>query len=739
MAFLAESGDRKYFYLDRFIGGNNGIKVFVYISRDDLDGVLEDGYFAFGSALSIPISSISTGDRIDVLYCSDRDDYGSFIAEYRLVVVGKTATALEVKEVVSLEEPGGLAPRNVGFPTVSGTVDVGETLTGGIGGWSQELASQHWQWFFDGRAKAGADQLTYVVEPEDVGKKPSFGAWGYSRAGATFAESDQAEAVTDFDLLDVLDLGETCYVFDLTRPDTMFTDAGGTLPADGAGDEIQALRNLADDSIEALTQSAGQGMLVYEETDGRLSARTTSQRRMVFDRALLPTAPPFSIFIAAISEDSALAHVFTQFQTTPETGNVQFSMNGGYSAEGSVQISLGRFLTHIESITEGHSPAENGKPKSALHGLPVSVLSFISPSTDSGESYTRIDGGLVDNFTMGAVNTRETRFGSNTFLVGSGVARMYAVIILHYVPTDDEIVLIERWLKTKADAYRMLPRSEWRDTPTITAEQSVTIDVASGEILIAKDPFARNEMGSITKLMSVHLALNLAARMGVSLSETQTISANAAALLGSGINLLEGDIVSIDNLIDDMALPSSNQASRALSEFFGNLLLDEDGTPSADPDTQNSRFVQEMNREAVRLGLTNTSFGNAHGLDTAYHFTCARDYAVLAMVAANQTLIRDKFTPREVTFSVTGLNPRNITIDNDHEILLRDEVVFGKTGGTPNAGRAIVFYWTFDKRPLVTCTLQSDDDDARIADNNTIIDYVKEHFTWSEGRALFTA
>lgn len=711
--------------VDTIAGGNIRTHFYTAPTDDVLDNVLSSDYIP-----DVAKYGMRLDDFVFVRFVSDEPVICT-LASINAVTGDGTLALLGGSEGGT----SGFAPRNIGFPSVSGTVEVGETLEADIGGWSQGLSNQHWQWFFDNRPKQSADQMTYIVEYGDVGKKISFGTWGYTSSGATFGESDQTVAVPELDILDAFTGADDEYLFDFTRTDSMFTDAEGTLPADATDDEIQAVRNFIDDSIEALTQAGGAGMQVYEEADGTLSARTTGNRRMVFDRALLPTAPPFAVFIGAMAEERAeIGHIFSQFEVVDTAGNVEFAINCGYSADGTtLEIRPGRFVYHIRGNADGGSPSGNGQSESSLPGpMKPAVMSYIA-AAGTNQTRTRLNGWAVDTCTTTTVNTVETRFGANTFLLGGCDVRMYAVIITHYVPSDANIALIESWLKQKTRAHGITPRNTYRAGPTITAQQSITVDCDSGEVLFGKEPYARNEVGSMTKLMTVHLTLKHVS----DLEATTTISEEAAGVGGSGQVFLQGDVVTIRQLLDAAALPSSNQAARALAEYVGDILLDAEGTPSSDPDTREVRFVLEMNAESLRLGMLNTNWENATGLDdAAAAYSTARDMTTIMIENLNDPMFVTIFSQETKSYSVAG---REITLNNTNPVLTDDNVIAGKTGATPSAQFCFTFGWRWAGRRLATSSFGSTTDEDRAADARAIMDYVEEHFTWDNGQAVFTA
>jgi len=174
------------------------------------------------------------------------------------------------------------------------------------------------------------------------------------------------------------------------------------------------------------------------------------------------------------------------------------------------------------------------------------------------------------------------------------------------------------------------------------------------------------QIASITKVMTAHLVLRIVARevatnaaaagaaaaaaaaTGTSLlDELVLVSPEAAALQGTSADLRAGEVYTVRDLLYGMMLPSGNDAAAALAEYVGDMF--EPPPTSAAPSTTyarkardhpHTRFVHEMNREAARLGLSLTRFGNPHGLSDTRQQSCAADVCKLAAVVLRDPLFR---------------------------------------------------------------------------------------------------
>ena len=141
----------------------------------------------------------------------------------------------------------------------------------------------------------------------------------------------------------------------------------------------------------------------------------------------------------------------------------------------------------------------------------------------------------------------------------------------------------------------------------------------SGQVLFLKDADRKLAPASLTKIMTLLLAVEAIEEGKLSRTETLTASANAESYGGTEIWLEPGEEMPIEEILLAIAVASANDASVALAEHVA-------GSEEA--------FVARMNERARELGLTGTHFANSHGLDDPNHWSTARDMALLCSEAA---------------------------------------------------------------------------------------------------------
>lgn len=153
------------------------------------------------------------------------------------------------------------------------------------------------------------------------------------------------------------------------------------------------------------------------------------------------------------------------------------------------------------------------------------------------------------------------------------------------------------------------------DNLATNAKSALIMEASTGKIVFEKNIHERYAPASMTKMMSLLLIMENIEEGKLSWNEEITTSAHASSMGGSQIFLQVGEKMSVRDLIRGIAIASGNDATVALAEKIG-------GTEEG--------FVKMMNDKAKALGLKNTNFKNAVGLDEENHYSSAYDMAVIA-------------------------------------------------------------------------------------------------------------
>lgn len=226
---------------------------------------------------------------------------------------------------------------------------------------------------------------------------------------------------------------------------------------------------------------------------------------------------------------------------------------------------------------------------------------------------------------------------------------------------------------------------------TVSAESALVMEASTGRILFEKNANARMSMASTTKIMTALLAVE-----SERLEEEITVTTEMLRTEGSSIYLKEGERWTLRALVTGLMLESGNDAALAIAIAM-------DGSEQA--------FAARMNRRAGQLGLHDTHFVTASGLDDEMHYTTARDMAVLGCAAMANPEFAQIVSRSSATVEIGGETPRKRTFYNHNRLLKEMDGCIGvKTGFTKKSGRCLVSCCERDGIRLIAVTLRAPDD-----------------------------
>lgn len=221
---------------------------------------------------------------------------------------------------------------------------------------------------------------------------------------------------------------------------------------------------------------------------------------------------------------------------------------------------------------------------------------------------------------------------------------------------------MRRALLAVATAVAVLAPAAGGAPAGIQAQAYLVRASVGGDVLAARAPDERRPVASITKLMTVLVALGRS-----ELDDIVVVTPAAAGIGESTISLRSGERITVRDLAIAALVPSANDAATALAVHAGGGSV--------------ARFVALMNAKARALGLRHTSFRNPHGLDQRGHLSTARDVVALLSAALRNPFIR-KWSGRK---SATIAGGRGVA-STDDLIGRLPQLVGGKTGHTGGAG-----------------------------------------------------
>lgn len=244
------------------------------------------------------------------------------------------------------------------------------------------------------------------------------------------------------------------------------------------------------------------------------------------------------------------------------------------------------------------------------------------------------------------------------------------------------------------------------ETLFLTAKSAMVIDVSSKVVLLAKNPDSFLPPASTTKIMTALIVLE-----NYQLDDVLVVP-KITNLIGQNMGLLEGERMTVENLLYGVLVHSANDAALTLASSYSGGI---------------EEFIYSMNQKANELGLFDTHFANISGIDQVNHYSTVRDLAHLTSHAMENPLFAKIVEKKRITV---------VDIDRKHwhELETTNELigkVFGlkgvKTGWTESAGECLIAYVARNEREIITVILGSKD---RFSETERLVNWVFKNFEW---------
>lgn len=254
------------------------------------------------------------------------------------------------------------------------------------------------------------------------------------------------------------------------------------------------------------------------------------------------------------------------------------------------------------------------------------------------------------------------------------------------------------------------------DSLELHAETAILMDAATGEILYEKNAEQKMYPASITKLMTILLALEYGA-----LTDEITFSHDAIYSIEPGsahIAIQEGETLTLEQVLRAIILRSANEAANGIAEYV---------------DQSVEAFAQHMTERAKELGCKNTNFVNANGLHAENHYTTAYDMALIA----KELLTHEEYCNMmsETYYEIPPTNKQTETryLHGQHQMLNQNSIYYyeyaigGKTGYTSEALNTLVTYAKKGDTLLIAVVMKCNGAE-HYTDTAALFDYGFAHF-----------
>jgi serine-type D-Ala-D-Ala carboxypeptidase (penicillin-binding protein 5/6) len=248
------------------------------------------------------------------------------------------------------------------------------------------------------------------------------------------------------------------------------------------------------------------------------------------------------------------------------------------------------------------------------------------------------------------------------------------------------------------------------EKPNIISEAGVLLDAKSGAVLYEKNAQASMYPASLTKIATAIYAIE----KGI-LNDQVVVSAEATQIDGTRVYLEEGEVVTLEHLIQGMLINSGNDAAAAIA-------LHLDGSME--------QFEKNINDYLhTKIGVENTHFTNPHGLFDEKHYTTAYDLGKITNYALRNPVFKAIFSMKELPWDGESWDTTLIT----HHLMLKGEqpyegVVGGKTGFVNESKQTLATTAENSNLSLTAIVLKTDYKKDIYQDTKLLLDYGFQHF-----------
>ncbi len=256
---------------------------------------------------------------------------------------------------------------------------------------------------------------------------------------------------------------------------------------------------------------------------------------------------------------------------------------------------------------------------------------------------------------------------------------------------------------------------------TISAPHAVLMEKSTGTVIYEKASHERCPPASVTKVMTMLLAVEAIEAGTIGLDTVVTASETACSMGGSQIWLEPGEQMTVSEMLKCVAVVSANDCAVALAELIS-------GSEEA--------FCQRMNQRAGELGMKDSHFTNCTGLhDDEQHYTSAYDIALMS-----RELIRHDLIKQYTTIWMDTIRNGAFGLSNTNRLIFGYEGATGlKTGFTSKAMYCLSATAERDGVEYIAVILHAESSAKRFDDARTLLNYGFANYALSSlrpGQAL---
>lgn len=241
-----------------------------------------------------------------------------------------------------------------------------------------------------------------------------------------------------------------------------------------------------------------------------------------------------------------------------------------------------------------------------------------------------------------------------------------------------------------------------------TAKSYLLMYYNSGKIILANNEHDKLPPASITKIMTLLIAMEYIDNGTINLDDRVIVSESASKAIGTSVYLDAGEVQTVENLLKAISIRSANDASIALAVHIA-------GSEEA--------FVDLMNERASQLGMENTHFNNSNGLPVNNHYTSAYDIALMSRELMKYESIVPYLTTWMEDLEVGKQKKSVQTMVNTNRLIKDYEGANGiKTGSTSEAKYCISASAKRGDLQLIAVIMGADSSSLRFSEAQRLLD-----------------
>ena len=300
-----------------------------------------------------------------------------------------------------------------------------------------------------------------------------------------------------------------------------------------------------------------------------------------------------------------------------------------------------------------------------------------------------------------------------------GINFLSPIILLKDISENREIVYetekfrnIPYLLPVTESTY--FPIRDWAFAdPSINARAAILYDLNSEKVLFSAEPEKKLPIASLTKLMTAVIVIENA-----DLEDTVTVKNSAiekSKKEGGGSDLNAGEKIKVSDLLKLILIESSNDAAYSLDEHLA--------------DKYGISLVEKMNEKAGIIGMGDTLFTEAAGLDDQNSFSTSQDLIKLVKYSFRYDLLYDILKIQKTEVVSTDGRLRHQILNTNQLLGLLFNIIGGKTGFTELAGGSMILVTEAPSGSsrLITIVLGSSD---RFSDARRLVEWAEKAYIW---------